>query len=401
MKTSIGFYNTAFPAHTPFTKTIPSLSGGDGKSLLDLVTHIDSDKYDCTIISLGNEKNVQVESPNEHLRLYRYPRFGININNMNMLKKIISLQYIFDSLQFSFDLIHCQLGFPGSEIASLNYCRKKEVPLILSIRGAQKINWGSKKRRILMKLYVDTLFSFAIKKSDVIVVPTQGFLDDFPILQSYIDKIHVVPNGVDFEIFSKYNGKKKDMSVYLDGFQQYDNILLFVGNLVEGKGIKTLLDSFEMVLKEYPSTGLIIVGSGPLERLIVETSKRGNYSKKIHLTGFIAEQEKLAKIYSYSDLFVFPSLSETFGRVLLESMAAGTPCLVSNIGALMSVIDNGSVGLYADVNQPANFANEIIRFFEMSETQKNSLSIKGIAYAKQHRWKNVARKMEEIYEALL
>lgn len=245
-------------------------------------------------------------------------------------------------------------------------------------------------------------YKIGIEKSDAIIVPTKGFLEDFPRLKKYKDKIDVVPNGVDLETFSKYkNGNNNLDKKILEGVSEHENVLLFVGSLVERKGIKTLLESFEKVIKNYPDTGLIIVGKGPLETHIRMKAKKGGYIDKLYLTGYISDLEDLAKIFSFSDLFVFPSQAETFGRVVLESMAAGTPCLVSDIGVLMDVIDQGSVGLYGKVNDPISFASKIIKFFEMDEKERKIMENKVVEYAKGYSWEDVARQMEEIYEELL
>jgi len=400
-KRKIGFLNTGFPSSSLFPQTLPSSAGGDGKSLLDLISHMNKDKYDFTILSLGNKKLVQQESPQTGLNLFRYPSFGTILNNNKIFSRIIPPNMIFDIDKFSFDLIHCHYGYPGCELPAL-YCKNKnKIPLLLSIRASQNPNWGSIRRRILKKTQLNTTFLMILEESDVIIIPTKGFLKDFPKLKKYRDKIHVVPNGVDIEIFSRYNNHENLEIKTKDGIPKHEKILLFVGSLVEGKGIKTLLNSFEKVIKKYPDTGLVIVGKGPQEKNIRKRAKNSGYLDKLYMTGYIDNSNRLAKIYSFSDLFVFPSKAETFGRVVLESMAAGTPCLVSDIGVLMDVIDQGSVGLYGEVNNPISFASKILDFFEMNEIERKSMENKVVEYAKGYSWGDVARQMEEIYDELL
>jgi len=401
-KRKIGFLNTGFPSSSLFSQTFPSRTGGDGKSLLDLISNLNKDKYECTILSLGNKNHVQRESPHTGLNLYRYPSFGTILNNEKIFNRIIPPKMIFDITEFSFDLIHCHFGYAGCELPALYYKKRKKVPLVLSIRGPQNPRWGPIKRQLLKTIHLNTTFPIVLEKSDAIIVPTKGFLEDFPRLKKYKDKIDVVPNGVDLETFSKYkNGNNNLDKKILEGVSEHENVLLFVGSLVERKGIKTLLESFEKVIKNYPDTGLIIVGKGPLETHIRMKAKKGGYIDKLYLTGYISDLEDLAKIFSFSDLFVFPSQAETFGRVVLESMAAGTPCLVSDIGVLMDVIDQGSVGLYGKVNDPISFASKIIEFFEMDEKERKIMENKVVEYAKGYSWEDVAKQMEEIYEKLL
>lgn len=397
----IGFYNIEFPSKGCFQETSTACTGGAGSSLYDFLTELNLKKYKCTIFSIGDKKQTQEESKGDNLILYRSPTIGALLqNNKKPFKVLPSPNYFRISLNHNFDLIQCWLGFPGSEIPALYYKHKKDVPFVLSIRGAPKVDWGSKKRQLAMKLYVETIYKQAMKECDVIHIPSKGLIEDYPFLKSNDYKIHVIPNGVDYAFYSKDNHEVLT-TPYLDDFNRFDKNLLFVGSLVGGKGIKTLIKAFETVLEDDPSIGLIIVGKGPLESYIKERAKQGGYSKNILMTGFISNQDELANIYSYADLFVFPSLSETFGRVVLESMAAGTPCLVSDIGVLMDVIDNGSLGLYAKVNDPESFSNQISEFFEMNDNERRRLEKKGIENAKKHSWRNVARQIEEIYEGLL
>lgn len=402
MVTEVGFYNIEFPSRFPFVNTSTNVSGGAGHSLVDLITNLDFSQYDCKIFSVGNKKNTQKEIPKNNLVLYRFPTFGSLIQNKNKPFKVLpSSEIIFQSSKINLDLIHCWLGYPGCEIPALYTKFKRDIPLILSLRSPYKTAGASLKKRMAKNIYVKTILVKLIEESDAIQVPTKGFIEDFPLLKKYKDKIHVVPNGVDFQTFSKYNQKDNFTLKTINGCDKFENNLLFVGSLIPRKGIKTLLDSFELVLKKYPSTCLIIVGKGPLEEFIKNRAKNKNYLENIRLAGYVTNQEKLAKFYSYADLLVFPSLSETFGRVVLESLAAGTPCLVSKIGALMSVIDHGNVGMFAESGNPRDFAKEIIKFFEMDKNTRKQLENKVLKYASSYTWKNVARQIEEIYEELL
>ncbi|WGI17650.1 glycosyltransferase family 4 protein [Methanonatronarchaeum sp. AMET-Sl] len=402
MSKKIGFFNTEFPSSPPFNKTETNCSGGAGYSLRDTVLNIDKDKFKCTIISVGSKNHVQKEKINQNTRLFRYPTLEPFFSNYGSPYKLIPTpQFVFGPSNKQFDLIHCHLGYPGAGLPALYYKYKNGVPLVLSIRGSLNANWGGLKRRIGMETYLNTVMPLLLHKSDMVVVPTEGFISEASILKGYEDEIRVVNNGVDFAAFSKKEASLiKDIPYYQE-LKEFNQKLLFVGDLVERKGIKTLMAAFESVIDKYPSTCLIIVGSGPLKEFVEKRADKKGYSNKVILTGYVSSQDKLAKLYSCSDLFVFPSKAETFGRVLLESMAAGTPCLVSDIGPLMSVIKKGEVGLHAEVDNPRDFADKIIEFFEMQDEDKRMLEEKSVEYARRHSWSNVARQMEEIYMELL
>lgn len=120
-------------------------------------------------------------------------------------------------------------------------------------------------------------------------------------------------------------------------------VVLFVGRLVEEKGIKVLLESVKFWDK---NIDLVIIGAGPLENEIKYVSQR---LKNVKCIGPI-DQNRLPLYYSGSDILIVPSTSEEgFGRVILESLACGTPVIGANRGAISETMDQ-SVGKLINVS---------------------------------------------------
>jgi glycosyltransferase involved in cell wall biosynthesis len=138
-------------------------------------------------------------------------------------------------------------------------------------------------------------------------------------------------------------------------------VVLFVGRLIEEKGILILLDAAKEWNKKIT---LVIIGTGPLELTIKKrTLKKGN----IKFLGII-DNQKLPIYYSASDLTIVPSIHEEgFGRVILESLACGTPVIGSNRGAIPEAMDS-SVGTLIKVTDL-----EIKRIIEGYFNDKNKL----------------------------
>lgn len=143
-------------------------------------------------------------------------------------------------------------------------------------------------------------------------------------------------------------------------------IVLFVGRLIEEKGIKPLLKSASLWDKDIK---LLIAGGGPMEEEILKQIKG---QKNISFIGKIS-QDDLPIYYSAADCVIVPSTSEEgFGRVIIESLACQTPVIASNRGAISEAMDE-TVGKFIEVT-PENIKNAISDFFKNpSKLKKLSL----------------------------
>jgi len=136
-------------------------------------------------------------------------------------------------------------------------------------------------------------------------------------------------------------------------------VLLYVGRLSPEKNIEMLLAAFELLNARHPHTyHLVIVGDGPLRRLLPATRHR---TDALTWRSYVQENEMLARYYHAADLFIHPGVVETFGLVVLEAQACGLPC-VGIGGSFMDA--NVMVGLdqWSKKNTPEGLADAIERF---------------------------------------
>jgi glycosyltransferase involved in cell wall biosynthesis len=135
-----------------------------------------------------------------------------------------------------------------------------------------------------------------------------------------------------------------------------------IGRYEERKGHETLIRAMVPVLEEFPDAQLKIAGHDPwrygnvLRRMIAELRLESH----VHLVGYMSDRDAF---FSDIDVFAFASLSEGFGIVLLEAMAAGKPSVVSAISPLTDIIVPGTSGLVARRDDPEGFANAIKTLF--------------------------------------
>lgn len=135
------------------------------------------------------------------------------------------------------------------------------------------------------------------------------------------DPITIIPNGIDLKKYHKTHKKRAT--------SEDETTILFIGRLEGRKGVKYLLNAFQLYAQDHPHTKLIIVGDGP-EREKLELLAEDLKIPHVSFLGHVSEDLKL-QLLAEADLFCSPALfGESFGIVLLEAMATGTVCIAGN-----------------------------------------------------------------------
>ena len=397
----IGFFCTFFPEKPPFTKTIGFGHGGADESIYDVVKQLHKLGHEITIFSVGRGTKTQYESPVDGFELYRFPVLEVPFFSAPLsLKGFFSPKFLKVKKNFDFDVIHAKTGSPPAGEAALNYKKRYPCPMVLDIGGPQNPHWGSIVRKISMRIYLKFMYSKVLRETDVIIVNSKEQLMDDNTLIPYEDKICLVPKGLDFDYFSECNDLNIETLPVINKIRENNRIILFVGSLAELKGVHILIRAFDRIKDKYPKIVLIIVGQGRMKKKLELLVHDLKLTDRVIFVGYL-DKLSLKKLYHIADFFVLPSMSESFPRVLLEAMAAGTPCLASDIGAHIATLGYGKVGFTAKCFNIEDFSNKISYFFEHDETWYEKESIKSKKYAAQFSWKKTAEKLEEIYESLI
>lgn len=241
-------------------------------------------------------------------------------------------------------------------------------------------------------LYLPTshkMWLYCYEVSDRIIAVSSYSAEDLSKRGPDKSKIRVVPNGVDKNVF-----KPGDSSVDLG---LWDNTLLYVGPLSERKGLKYLIMSLPDIVAEHKNTGLIIVGGGEKETLIALAESLG-VQDSIRFEGFVPDS-KLPEYYRAADLFVFPSLLEGFGMVLLEAMASGLPVVASDTTAIPEVV--GTAGCLVRVADPQSMSSNINSLLN-NPTKMESLSNQAMCRVNENfTWSKSVEKLVSEYSELL
>lgn len=182
-----------------------------------------------------------------------------------------------------------------------------------------------------------------------IYVPSQSMIDE--LKRHGFDKgLKIWARGVDTSLFSP---EKIDMEWRRKaGFEDDDIVVTFVSRLVWEKELETFRHSVQQVSSTNPRVKAMVVGDGPA---------KDEFQKRIpeaHFTGFL-NGEDLARAYASSDIFLFPSHTETFGNVTLEAMSSGLPCLVADATGSKSLVEHNVNGALAESENKGDFTKKL------------------------------------------
>ncbi|MGQ9515514.1 MAG: glycosyltransferase family 4 protein [Thermoproteota archaeon] len=215
------------------------------------------------------------------------------------------------------------------------------------------------------------------------------------------EKIYVVPMGVDVKLFHPMD-KDKELCSKL-GLADDDTVFLFVGRLVEEKGILDLIMAYSSITHDFPSrTKLIIVGEGNLRARAKYLACRLGLERSII---FIGSQpyDVMPQFFSIADIFVLPSVptrtwEEQFGMVLVEAMASGKPLISTLTGAIPEVV--GPAGLLVPPRQPYRLY-EAMRELAVSRQKREELGkIARSIVLEKYDSRHIAETLSRIYDGI-
>jgi glycosyltransferase involved in cell wall biosynthesis len=231
---------------------------------------------------------------------------------------------------------------------------------------------------------VDSLRCFH-NRSDATLVPTGELRDELTSLGFH--NVRLFSRGVDTELF--HPARRSDGLRRTWGCPDAGPIVLYVGRLASEKNLELALRAFDGIAARFPAAKLVLVGDGP---------ERGHLSEarpEVVLTGAKVGVE-LAKHYASGDLFLFPSLTETFGNVVLEAMASGVPVIAFDYAAAGICIRSGESGIPVPKGDADAFVEAAVAAAADS-ARLDAMSSGARTTAQQMSWRRVIGDLEELF----
>jgi len=280
------------------------------------------------------------------------------------------------------DIIHinspCSLG-----LAAIKYGKKNNIPVVATyhthfpsyakyynIKQLEFISWN-----YLRKLY---------NRCDRVFVPSISIMEE--LRDKGFKTTEYLPHGIDLNVFSDvYKSDTWKKSLDIEG----KKVILFVGRLVWEKDLRTFAEIYDLLTNIRNDISFVIVGDGPIRRDLKKLMPEALFLG--HKSGI-----ELSTIFASSDLFVFPSTTETFGNVVLESMASGLVPVCSDEGGASNSIKHNQNGIVCKAKDSIDFSKQIISLLKDEERLK-MLSVNCIDYASKQSWENIFSQQYQHY----
>ena len=329
-----------------------------------------------TVDDYKNIQNIKIEILNQDII-----RNEGSFSKFKYLKALPKVKQIIK--EFRPDIIHAHYATSYGLLGTLSGFH----PFILSV-------WGSDVFSFPKKSFIHkTILKYNLKKADKIL-STSYIMEQETKL--YTDKdIEVTPFGIDMQQFKPTYTKEKL-------FKKDDIVIGTVKTLEEKYGIEYLIRAFKIISDKYKKLPLklLIVGGGSLEYSLKKLTQELNIEDKTTFTGNVAFLD-VPKYHNMLSVSVSVSNSESFGVAIIEASSCAKPVIVSNVGGLPEVVDNGVTGIVVNPRDPEDTAKAIKKLILDKRLSKRMGNNGRDRVNKLYNWKNNVKQMIDIYKGVL
>ena len=372
-------------------------AGGPARSVYEISKKLVENGHDVTVYTTdGFKSRLDVETNKpvvvDGIRTYYFRNLSSFLTKMMLFPIPYYLPLVMRKEIKNFDIIHINEHRTALAIMVHYYAKKYGIPYILQPRGSVPTISKSKLKKIF-----DYLFGYSIIKdaSEIIAsskIESDQYFDLLPGLE--YEKIVHIPNGIDLVTYLNLPEKgtfKKKYSINTD-----EKVVLFLSRLHKRKGADLLIKAFCDLKSELKNVKLVIAGpdEGYLDTLKSIVAEL-NIKDDVVFTGPLYESDKI-EAYVDADVFVLPSKDryESFGNVVLEALACGTPVIVTNnCGISEWITDDVGYVIEYDKDQITNAIYEILVNDELGNIYKTISK----NFINNFTWDDVVTKIENTY----
>lgn len=325
--------------------------GGSGVVATELGLELSKKGHEVHFITYSQPVRLELLGANVHfheVHVPNYPLFHYQPYELALSSKIVDMVKV-----HQIDVLHVHYAIPH---AYAGYMAKKmlheegiELPIVTTLHGTDITLVGSHP-------FYKTAVTFSINKSDAVTSVSQSLKEDTQRLFNTKNDITVIPNFIDID---KYTPTTKNCQRDLLAMPD-ERVITHISNFRSVKRIPDVIHIFHAIQKEIPSK-LMMIGEGPEREKAEQLCTELNIENKVV---FLGNSNEVNKILCFSDLFLLPSETESFGLSALEAMASGVPVVSSNSGGLPEVNINGLSGFLSPVGDIKSMSQNAIHILK-------------------------------------
>lgn len=332
--------------------------GGSGVVATELGMALAHKNHEVHFITYNQPVRLDFISSGLHfhqVQIKEYPLFEYQPYELALSAKMVEIVS-----KFKLEILHVHYAIPHAYAAFMAKQMLKEqgidVKVVTTLHGTDITLVGSHPS---YKKSVE----FSINSSDAVTTVSNSLKNQTLDLFDIKKKIHVIYNFIELE---KYPDILHEECQRNSIAEENERILTHISNFRPVKRTSDVVEIFYKVQKEIPSK-LLLVGDGPdLHAARLKAKELGIYENVLILGNSV----ELEKILCYTDLFLLPSETESFGLAALEAMAAKSPVISSNSGGLPEVNVNGVTGFLSDVGDVDDMAKNAIHILSDADRLK-------------------------------
>ena len=361
--------------------------GGSGVVATELGLELSKRGHEIHFITYSQPVRLELLSNNVHfheVHVPEYPLFLYQPYELALSSKLVDMVKL-----HGIELLHVHYAIPHAYAAYMAQQMLKDeginVPIVTTLHGTDITLVGSHP-------FYKPAVTFSINKSNAVTSVSESLKKETMRLFDIKRDIHVVPNFIDLEKHvHSYTDCQRGMMA-----EDHERIITHISNFREVKRIPDVIKIFYNIQKELPAK-LMMVGDGPEKEKAELLAEELGISDRIV---FFGNSHEIDRILCFSDLFLLPSQTESFGLAALEAMASNVPVISTNSGGLSEVNEDGFSGYLSDVGAVNDMSRNALKILTDLDTL-DQFKANAKSQSQKFDLHNIVPMYEKIYEETL
>jgi glycosyltransferase involved in cell wall biosynthesis len=268
-----------------------------------------------------------------------------------------------------------------------------DIPVVLTVHGGDVFAFEGTVGRMLKRLALRNVSACTANSSF-----TQQAIQS----HNRRSNVRVIPMGVDVDYFHAHSSDQDlRQQLRIEG-----EMILFVGRLVEKKGVHHLFHAMPSVIRSFPRAVLVIIGDGTQRQELEDLAQRLGIASSLRFLGRISNAD-LPRYYATADLFVAPSVvdsvgdTEGLGIVFLEAAASEVAMIGSSVGGISDILVDQVTGIQIDPNKPAQLAEGIKRVLSDPQLREGLVRKARLHVVENFSWNHIASRFTALFREVI